>query len=153
MQPPRASHARGTLLAHSRQDLLLDKNRLLTFLISSNHVHLGGKKKKKVINMRKLNNENKRIQNGEVALKLLGTCSITAHRGGLGPVTSWTRPPMRCRVSAPVRHGDPSATLSAFHPPPPTREIQGGLGCHQRGTRGCQSTKPFLKSAPWTWAS
>lgn len=85
-------------------------------------------KKKKVTNVGKLNKEKKQIQEGKVALKLLGTGSVTAHRGGLGPVTSWTRPPMRRRASAPVRHGDPSATLPAFHPPPSTREIQGGLG-------------------------
>ena len=43
--PNHASHAQGTLLAHSSQDLLLDKNRL-TCLISSIIYTLEEKRKK-----------------------------------------------------------------------------------------------------------
>lgn len=62
------------------QDLLLNKNQLLTFLLSSIIYTLEGKKKKKEINIKKLNSENRQTQKGKITLKLLDNCSITAHR-------------------------------------------------------------------------
>lgn len=52
-----------------------------------------------------------------------------------------------------VRRGDPSVMLSAFRPPPPTQEIQGGLVPHGVSTgHAGQSPRTFLKASPWTWA-
>lgn len=87
--PNRASRAQGILLAYSSQGWLLDKNRLLTLLISS-IIRTLEEKKKKRINSRKLNSENQQTHEGKVMLKLLDSCSVTAHHTGLRPATSWT---------------------------------------------------------------
>lgn len=51
-----------------------------------------------------------------------------------------------------VSPGDPSVMLPALHSPPPTHEIQGGLGWGKHSTRRCQSPRSFLKTSPWIWA-
>lgn len=101
--------------------------------------------------MRKLDNENK-THKGKVMLKLLR--QLFHH----GPprrfeASDFMNASLRCTAKGQfrVRHGDPSVMLSAFHSPPPTREIQGGLAGVCTGHTG-PSSRNFRKAPPWIWA-
>lgn len=102
--------------------------------------------------MWKLNSENQQTQKGKLRLKLLDSCSITAHRVGLRPATSWTH------------HADALPIVSSS----PSRWPQWDAACLPSTTsypgdpRGpwvpwaqdMQVPKPktLPKTSPWIWA-
>lgn len=124
---------------------------MLTFFISSIINILGGKKLKKMINIRKLDNENEKNRTRKVTLKLLRRLFHHCPPPGLA-ASDFMDASLRCTAEGQlqVHCGDPSAMLPAFHSPaPPPHEIRGGPAWCEHRTHGCQGPRTFRKAPPW----
>lgn len=135
------SQQRATLFAHGGHDLLLDKNCLLSSLLSLT------RRRKKITNLRKVDSENKKTYKGKAMQKLLRRFHHHPPRGL--EAGDFMDAPLRSAAESQfqVRHADPSAMLPATHASPPAHEIQGGLGALSTGHVAAEAREPSANFA------